>query len=215
MVTMTQRHSDPRVQRLLEKLYGLYEELKSDEHYEMTESVAYGHHDPFDIPTCICDACGEQPTMEMARSEPPRWSVVCRCGRKPPSVRKSQWQAMLEWNGINLASFDYRDLPLFGLSNLDAETGHKRLAGFRRNLELRYNIATLEGYCADDTALFRHRATRERLHTKAAGLFNVVPVGPPVDQAGQAKDQERILIYDRRESQAIRFSIASEHDNAN
>jgi hypothetical protein len=145
MVTMTQRHSDPRVQRLLEKLDGLYEELKSDEHYEMTESVAYGHHDPFDIPTCICDACGEQPTMEMARSEPPRWSMVCRCGRKPPSVRKSQWQAMLEWNGINLASFDYRDLPLFGLSNLDAETGHKRLAGFRRNLELRYNIATLEG----------------------------------------------------------------------
>lgn len=39
-------------------------------------------------------------------------------------------------------------MPLFGLRDLSPEMAHKRLAGMRRNLELRKNIAQIEGTVA-------------------------------------------------------------------
>ena len=55
-----------------------------------------------------------------------------------------QWQAALEWNWINLKSYDYRDLPLFGLSHLNPAEARVRLAAIRKNIELRKSLAAIE-----------------------------------------------------------------------
>lgn len=39
-----------------EKREKLLAELKSDEHYSQTETVAYGHHDPLSVPVAACDS---------------------------------------------------------------------------------------------------------------------------------------------------------------
>jgi len=147
---MAKDRSDPKVQQLLKKLDSLYIEIKSDEHYEATPSLAYGYHDPFEIPIAPCEVCSFKPQVNCVTEAPApkRWQCICECGRKPKSVRKKTWQAAIEWNWINLNSLNYRDLPLFGLANLDAEQAHQRLVGFRRNLELRKNIAEIEGHIA-------------------------------------------------------------------
>lgn len=142
---MPRHHSDPKVQYLLNKLDVLYEEIKSDEHYEATPSVAYGTHDPLDVPLAPCEYCSIIPTVKKVQDKPVKWRAECLCGHRPKSVRKKQWQAALEWNWINLNGFDYRELPLFGLSRLTPDEAHQRLVGFRRNLELRKNIANIEG----------------------------------------------------------------------
>lgn len=54
-----QQHSEPKVSALLKKLDDMYDELKSDAHYEGTPSVAYGHHDPFDVPVTLCEVCSK------------------------------------------------------------------------------------------------------------------------------------------------------------
>lgn len=142
---MTARHSNPKVAYLLTKLDTLYTEIKSDEHYEATPSVAYGAHDPFDVPLVPCEVCFEAPLIAQSQDRPLRWLHQCSCGRRIKTSRKKPWQAALEWNWINLGSFDYQDMPLFGLGNLDATRAHQRLAGIRRNLELRKSIARIEG----------------------------------------------------------------------
>jgi hypothetical protein len=142
-----QKQSEPKVSNLMKKLDDMYAELKSDEHYEDTPSVAYGRHDPFDVPVSPCEVCSKHPSLEQPQASS-RWLYVCKCGRRPSAVRKAPWQACIEWNSINLNNTDYRALPLFGLKDLSPEPAHKRLAGMRRNLELRKNIAQIEGTVA-------------------------------------------------------------------
>jgi len=43
---------------MLKKRETLLAELRSDEHYELTPTVAYGNHDPFNVPEVVCEACG-------------------------------------------------------------------------------------------------------------------------------------------------------------
>jgi hypothetical protein len=61
----------------LEKRKALLAELKSDEHYDQTPTVAFGHHDPFSVPEVACESCGGVPTLRAAGT---RWRVS-----KPPS----------------------------------------------------------------------------------------------------------------------------------
>lgn len=104
-----------------EKQQKLLEELRSDEHYDQTDTVAYGHHDPFSVPVTACENCGGYGQMRKVEQKAIRWVVVCLgCGKQAKAPQKRPWQAALEWNQINLGGQDYRDLPLFGLSKLEA-----------------------------------------------------------------------------------------------
>lgn len=123
----------------------LADELHSDEHYNATETVAYGHHDPLSVPVASCEKCGGRGRMEKRSGKKVRWIVVCTdCNQSAKDVRQRPWQAALAWNEVNLGTQDYRDLPLFGLTKVDPETARARMSGIRRNLELRKNLAGIE-----------------------------------------------------------------------
>ena len=131
------------IEYLREKRQALLDELHSDEHYEQTESVVFGDHDPFDVPVVRCEQCSGKPRMTRVSERPIRWASICECGRRAKPNRQRPWQGALEWNCINLLSSDYRALPLFGLAQLSPKAAHRRLTGIRRNLELRKNILGL------------------------------------------------------------------------
>ena len=146
-VEMNDRDHEKDLDFLRQKRRALLEELHSDEHYENVEAIAFGSHDPFDVPVASCEACGRQrlqPRMSRVKDKPARWVMVCHCERKSKVIRKRPWETVLEWNAINLAGFNYQEMPLFGLSKLSPSDAHKRLTGIRRNLELRKNIIGLE-----------------------------------------------------------------------
>jgi hypothetical protein len=125
----------------LEKRKALLAELKSGEHYDQTPTVAFGHHDPFSVPDVACESCGGDPIIQ---GEGTRWVSGCVCGRRIKVPQKKHWQAALEWNWINLKSYDYRDLPLFGLSRLNPTEARERLAAIHKNIELRKALAAIE-----------------------------------------------------------------------
>lgn len=135
-----------------EKRQKLLAELRSDEHYEQTDTVAYGHHDPFSVPVADCDSCGGRGQMRKLETKGIRWVIVCLgCKKQAKASQKRPWQAALEWNQINLGTQDYRKLPMFGLSNLEPAKARERMAGIRRNLELRKNLAGIERTIAHKT----------------------------------------------------------------
>lgn len=128
-----------------EKREKLLAELRSDEHYEQTDTVAYGHHDPFSVPVATCDSCEGRGQMRKLEQNGIRWVVVCLgCGKQANVPQRRPWQAALEWNQINLGTQDYRELPLFGLSGFEPNEARERMAGIWRNLELRKNLAGIE-----------------------------------------------------------------------
>ncbi|AZT48732.1 hypothetical protein C6Z68_003671 [Salmonella enterica subsp. enterica serovar 4,[5],12:i:-] len=128
-----------------EKREKLLAELKSDEHYNQTETVAYGHHDPLSVPVAVCDSCHGRAQMQKVIGSPVRWNMVCLvCGKTIPQHRKRPWQAAIAWNQINLGTQDYRQLPLFGLGSLSPESARQKMVGIRRNLELRKSLAGIE-----------------------------------------------------------------------
>lgn len=132
----------------LEKRKTLLAELHSEEHYNQTPTLAFGYHDPFSVPEVVCEDCGCAPEM---RAEGTRYITGCPCGRRIKVPQKKHWQAALEWNWINLKAYDYRDLPLFGLSKLGPTEARERLAAIRRNLELRKTLAGVETTVARKT----------------------------------------------------------------
>lgn len=118
-----------------EKREKLLAELKSDEHYSQTETVAYGHHDPLSVPVAACDSCHGRAQMQKVIGPPVRWNMVCPgCGKAIQQIQKRPWQAAMAWNQINLGTQDYRQLPLFGLGSLSPESARQRMVGIRRNL---------------------------------------------------------------------------------
>ncbi|MFH7098409.1 hypothetical protein ACHWI2_38545, partial [Klebsiella pneumoniae] len=92
-----------------EKREKLLAELKSDEHYSQTETVAYGHHDPLSVPVAACDSCHGRAQMQKVIGPPVRWNMVCLgCGKAIQQIQKRPWQAAMAWNQINLGTQDYR-----------------------------------------------------------------------------------------------------------
>lgn len=125
------------------KRQAILDELHSDEHYEDTETLYYGDHDPFSVPIAPCDGCGHLPRMIKDQERPVRWIMQCSCGERSSQSRPRPWQAALDWNMKNLSVFDYKELPLFGLGSLGPEDAHKRLVGIKSNLELRRKLLGL------------------------------------------------------------------------
>lgn len=128
---------------LKEKRARLLSELHSDEHYDATETIAYGSHDPFDVPVCSCEQCGDKPVMSKVKDRPARWLMICSCGNQVKQARRRPWEAALDWNMINLGVYCYKDLPLFGLASLSVSDAHERLVSIRANLELRRSVTGL------------------------------------------------------------------------
>lgn len=129
------------------KRKALLDELHSDEHYENTETITYGDHDPFNIPMVKCDFCGSQGKVESVQQDNGKikFSVRCTgCGNAHQTVTPSGQQAILRWNAINPKGLRYVDFPMFGLSNLTPQDAKTRMIGIRRNLEVRENLAALE-----------------------------------------------------------------------
>ena len=128
---------------LREKRQRLLDELHSDSHYDATETIAYGAHDPFDVPVCACEKCDSTPAMNRVQDRPARWMMICECGNQVKQARRRPWEAALDWNMVNLANFHYQDVPLFGLSSLSQSDAHARLVSIRVNLELRRKVVGL------------------------------------------------------------------------
>ncbi len=143
---MTKPRKGITLEYAIEKKTLLLDELMSDEHYAKTETLTYGEHDPFSIPVPKCDTCGSKGQMQKVLGEKIKWKVVCLgCHHKTiQAPQRKPWQAALMWCDINLGSLSYKDLPLFGLSNLSEPVAKERMKGIRRNLELRKNITGLE-----------------------------------------------------------------------
>lgn len=129
----------------LTKLAALKEELQSDEHYQRTETVAYGEEDPFNIPLNRCDHCGGNPEIRRPEIQIKRWRVICtECKSTPTDLQRRPWQAALAWNSKNLARAHYTDIPFFGVGSLPPKEVTRRLNGIRLHLELLKRIAGLE-----------------------------------------------------------------------
>jgi len=128
-----------------EKHTRLMQELTSDQHYENTDTLSYGTHDPLSVPVPKCDECGSIAQMQKVPGEKIKWRICCTgCEKTINAAQKRPWQAALMWCEINLGSMSYQELPLFGLSNVPQKVAKDKMIGIRRNLELRKNITGLE-----------------------------------------------------------------------
>lgn len=128
-----------------EKRQTLLDELNSDEHYERTETTYYGAHNPFDIALVNCDSCDVAPNFGKVGPNNNRWNVTCPvCNKQIQHPQAEPWKALLQWWQKNLQGHHYRDLPLFGLVNLDVPAARRRMAGIRRDLELKTGVADAE-----------------------------------------------------------------------
>lgn len=123
----------------------LMRELKSDDHYDNTDTVTYGNHDPLSVPVPECDTCGSKGQMQKIPGEKIKWKVTCLgCNKTIQTPQRRPWQAALMWCDANLGTQTYRSLPMFGLSELSPSEAKSRMMGIRRNLELRKKITGLE-----------------------------------------------------------------------
>lgn len=128
-----------------EKRQKLLNELNSDAHYERTETTNYGSYNPFDVPLVSCDSCKNVPQIGKVGPHNNRWDIFCpSCKKRIQHPQLDRHKALLQWWQKNLDAHDYRELPLFGLANLDVPAARRRMAGIRRDLELKKGIAEAE-----------------------------------------------------------------------
>lgn len=133
------------VQQALEQLVKLKTELDSDQHRERTETRDYGSHDPYKIPLIKCEKCGQYQDVSLVWPEKVKTNIYCgHCCRRIQHPQREEWKAKLHWFKINLKGHSYRDIPLFGVSNLDIHAARRRVSGIRRDLEIRKSIADAE-----------------------------------------------------------------------
>lgn len=140
------------LEQLQIKRHHIMEQLQSDEHYAATDTLVYGTHDPLRVSIPPCDSCGGQAALDKPQSPKPRWSIMCpRCNKTIQSPQAKPWRAALMWCERNLGSMDYRDLPLFGLSQLNPREARARMVGIKHNLELRRRLIGLDRAIAAHT----------------------------------------------------------------
>lgn len=130
------------------ELTGQIEKLRShlwsDQHYNETPTLAYGTHDPLEVELSQCDSCSGEGVLDQSQAgrSKTRWQVRCSCCSKISGApTRNPWTASLMWNGINLKSMQYFDLPLFGLADLNPREAHDRIKRIRANLELRISLS--------------------------------------------------------------------------
>ena len=133
------------VQEAVERRQQLLNELSSDSHKERTETTYYGTHNPFDIPLVDCDTCGSPASMVKVGPFNNRFNILCpNCNKGIQHPQSEHWKAALLWWQKNLGKHSYRNLPLFSLDDLDVPAARRRLAGIRRDLELKKNLAEID-----------------------------------------------------------------------
>lgn len=129
----------------IQKRQRLLDELNSDEHYERTETTNYGDHNPFDVVLVDCDTCKSSPRFEKVGPYNNRWDIDCPiCKKRIQHPQVERWKAQLLWWQKNLSDHNYRELPLFNLATLDVPAARRRMAGIRRDLEIKKGIADTE-----------------------------------------------------------------------
>lgn len=130
----------------------ILEQLHSDEHYAATDTLVYGTHDPLRVSIPPCDSCGRQAALDKQLSPRTRCSIMCpSCNKTIQAPQAKPWRAALMWCERNLASMHYRDLPLFGLSQLNPPEARARMVGIMHNLELRRRLIGLDTAIAAQT----------------------------------------------------------------
>ncbi len=143
---------DMTLAEALAKRQSLLDELNSEEHKERTETTYYGHHIPFDVPLVNCDSCNTPPQFGKVGTFNNRWNIACpSCNKMIQHPQSEPWKAQLLWWQRNLAGHTYQQLPLFSLATLDAPAARRRLAGIRRDLELKKALAEVEDLLSNIT----------------------------------------------------------------
>lgn len=125
----------------------LLDTLASEQHYHETPTLVYGPHNPLEVALAACDTCFAGGNLEriLKGKSAPRWQVICKgCGRKGSDLVRDRHTASLLWNGVNLQTQCYADLPLFGLAGLTPRDAHNRIRHIRANLVLRIALCDIE-----------------------------------------------------------------------
>jgi hypothetical protein len=130
-----------------QKLAQIESELEEGKREQKLESLAFGEHDPFEVPMNSCENCGGTARVEQ-RTARKGLRFIARCQQCDvvPSEEwaKRPWLAALDWNGKNLGTAPhYAELPLFGLAGRSAEDAKAHLVAIRENLEKRRKAAGL------------------------------------------------------------------------
>ncbi|WP_439126337.1 MAG: hypothetical protein ACNJA3_28625 (plasmid) [Pseudomonas rhizophila] len=109
--------------------------------------LAFGAHDPKVVALFECDSCsGAAILTEVKRpGKRTRWQVICsECTKNSGEASKNPWTASLLWNGINLTSCHYCELPLFGLAGMSPKEAHDHIKAIRGILVLRISLSDTE-----------------------------------------------------------------------
>lgn len=126
--------------------------LASSQGASAVPMLAFGSHDPKDVTLFDCDSCPGRAILS-AVSRPGkrnRWQVTCsECTKSSGEPSKNPWTASLLWNGVNLSSSSYCELPLFGLAEMSPKEAHAHIKSIRVILVLRISL------CDTELQLFR------------------------------------------------------------
>lgn len=125
----------------------LRSQLSSEQHQIETPTLAYGPHNPLEVDLTLCDTCSGEGVLGQSNADNAklRWQVRCRCCSKVSGQpTRNPWTAALMWNGVNLQSMRYSELPLFGLTDLSPRDAHERIKGIRANLVLRIALCSAQ-----------------------------------------------------------------------
>ena len=115
-------------------------------------TLAFGSHDPRVVALFDCDSCSSGAILtEVKRpGKRKRWQVVCsECTKNSGEASKNPWTASLLWNGVNLSSCHYCELPLFGLAGMSPKEAHDHIKSIRGILVLMISL------CDTELQLFR------------------------------------------------------------
>lgn len=144
---MPGRKIEPALSQLLQRRAELLEILVSERHRTETPTVEYGPHNPFIVQIAPCDSCGAPAAhrkVSAAKSRT-RWVMICSgCGKCSGEGQRERWMAELMWNGTNLGTQRYQDLPMFALAELDHHAARERIAGIRENLVYRVSLCSVD-----------------------------------------------------------------------
>lgn len=144
---MTESPKGPLQDHLTEQRQLLLDTLTSEQHYHETPTLVYRRHNPLEVALATCDTCFAGGNLQriLKGKSLPRWQVICDgCGKKGSDVVRDRCTASLLWNGVNLQTQRYSDLPLFGLAGLTPRDAHIRIRHIRANLVLRIALCDIE-----------------------------------------------------------------------
>lgn len=121
--------------------------LASSQGTNAVPMLAYGSHDPRVVTLFDCDTCSGVATLSKVNGpgKRTRWQVTCSaCTKTSGEASKNPWTASLLWNGVNLSSGHYSELPLFSLVGMSPKEAHDCIKSIRVILVLRISLCETE-----------------------------------------------------------------------